>query len=124
MQLVAQHKNLKLLRALRAQPKHTQLEQTPQHPVHERDKQTDSPLPVDRATYDTRASCRGSAADANHDAPGDQPTPTYPEPQSYFRHAQELAAYPTGAPGDDPDPLHAEIACRSSCATAGSSSPS
>jgi hypothetical protein len=49
---MAQHKNLELLRALRTQPEQTQLERTPQHPVHERDQHTDDALPVDHETLD------------------------------------------------------------------------
>src|SRR6266511_1406952 len=47
MQLVAQHQDLELLRPIRAQPKHHQLEQTPGDPTRERAQQPDCSVPVD-----------------------------------------------------------------------------
>jgi hypothetical protein len=98
LQLVAQHKNLELLRPLGAQAKHDQLEQTPAHPVHQRDQQADGALPVDHATLrrhgmqwrimhpdseGTATACLSNYADVP-DHTG-----------SNFRHAQAELVHPT-----------------------------
>jgi hypothetical protein len=78
MQLVAQHDNLELLRLLRAQPKQDQLEQAPQHPLHERDQQVDGALPVDEATLRRQPHALPVQAPARSGgAPDDQPAPRH-----------------------------------------------
>ncbi len=58
MQPVAQQENLELLRPLRTQTEHNELEQTPQHPIHERAQQPNRALPVDALTIRTQRARR------------------------------------------------------------------